>query len=537
MPKIQGFALAARRRRPGLPEATKCLRPGIDFATLESPRRALVLLPRPARQFATCIKKGPVSISRFGRTSALLPRLLGCFLILSLAASLAYSQGFTGGITSGKSKKKVVLRRKLPSAIRLTASSFAIQANAHDKNQADVAQSLSDMLETELLKNDHKLRVEKNSPDFVVSCTITHYEIPAPQSFVRNEVVVQKGHNLEEPKKFYKVTGALDVAYQAKDRAGKVLDSDNFEGKYSREFEEGTNQASDKSIGSKIADPFKRVAGKKTEDTGAPPTPIELRHQLIQQMVTDISTRLVSTEQAVDVYLARGKLDSANKLAESGLWSRYLENLETMTPLANPHDDAYRLYNIGVANEALGYQTEDRAAAKKFLEQASIYYGKAIDGKPDEKFFVEPQNRIETAVTYYRKLEDREKDAAAAARAEEQAKATPAKAAKSDQSPSAQTKAASVAKKPIVSKPPLTNAAAKQKDAPTVPALTNQKIVEMVKSGVDEENVIATIRQAPAVDFDISPDGQIQLAKNGVKGKIVAAMRERSRRAKPTSTN
>jgi hypothetical protein len=59
----------------------------------------------------------------------------------------------------------------------------------------------------------------------------------------------------------------------------------------------------------------------------------------------------------------------------------------------------------------------------------------------------------------------------------------------------------------------------------------------MVKSGVDEENVIATIRQAPSVDFDISPDGQIQLAKNGVKGKIVAAMRDRSRHSKTASSN
>ena len=59
----------------------------------------------------------------------------------------------------------------------------------------------------------------------------------------------------------------------------------------------------------------------------------------------------------------------------------------------------------------------------------------------------------------------------------------------------------------------------------------------MFKSGVDEENIIATIRQAPLVQFDISPDGQIELAKNGVKGKILAAMRERARRSKPATTN
>ena len=466
-------------------------------------------------------------------------RVLLCLFLLGFTASIAHAQGFAGGMTSGKAKKKVVLRRKLPSAVRLSATSFAVKTSAHDKNQADVAQSLSDVLETELLKNDHRMKVEKNSPDFVVSCTITHFEIPAPESFVRNEVVMQKGHSLEEPKKFYKVTGNLDVAYQAKDRSGKVLDSDNFEAKYSRDFESGTNQATDKSFTSKVADPFKRMAGKKTEDSGTPPTPIELRHQLIQEIVTDISTRLVSSEQAVDVYLARGKLDSANKLAESGLWSRYLETLETMQPLPNPKDDAYRLYNIGVANEALGYQTEDRAAARKFLEQASIYYGKAVDGKPEEKFFLEPQTRIETAVAYYKKLGEHQKDEAASVKAPEEPAAKPAKAAKasSSVSPSGASKppAADAARKPSAAKPPLTNAAVKQKETPSVPALNNQKIIEMVKSGVDEDNVIATIRQAPSVDFDVSPDGQIQLAKNGVKGKIVTAMRERSRRKAATS--
>ena len=480
-------------------------------------------------------------VPRFRHPRLYFAAVFACCFGVVLTASFAHAQGFTGGIASGKTKKKVVLRRKLPSAVKLTATSFAVQTTAHDKNQADVAQALSDVLETDLLKNDHRLKVEKNSPDFVVACTVTHYEIPAPQSFVRNEVVVQKGHNLEEPKKFYKITGALEVAYQAKDRSGKTLDSDNFTAKYSRDFEEGTNQATDKSMTSKIADPFKRAAGKKTEDTGAPPTPMELRHDLIQQIVTDISTRLVSTEQAVDVYLARGKLDGANKLAESGLWSRYLENLETMTPFTSPKDDAYRLYNIGVAYEALGYQSEDRVAAKKFLEQASIYYGKAIDGKPEEKFFLEPQNRIETAVAYYKKLEDRQK-------AGVEAEAHPAPA--SGDSKKAGTKAASGAgdsahadnshtarKSLVAAKPPLTTAASRQKEAPAAPALNNQKVVEMVKSGVDEENVIATIRQAPSVDFDISPDGQIQLAKNGVKGKIVAAMRDRSRHSKTASSN
>jgi hypothetical protein len=33
------------------------------------------------------------------------------------------------------------------------------------------------------------------------------------------------------------------------------------------------------------------------------------------------------------------------------------------------------------------------------------------------------------------------------------------------------------------------------------------------------------------VQFDLSPDGLVDLASNGVKGKIVAAMRERAKRS------
>ena len=50
----------------------------------------------------------------------------------------------------------------------------------------------------------------------------------------------------------------------------------------------------------------------------------------------------------------------------------------------------------------------------------------------------------------------------------------------------------------------------------------------MAKSGVDEESIVSAIKDAAHVNFDLTPDGLINLANNGVKGKIVGAMRERS---------
>ena len=444
--------------------------------------------------------------------------LLGC-----LVACSCWAQSFSSGLAG---KKKVVLHRKLPAAVKLDGiSTFGVAGDAKAKDQADVAQSLTDILITELQKNDKRLQESKNSPQMVISFTITRYEIAPPQTSMRSESALQKGHMVQVPKQYYRMIGALEVSYQAKDqKSGQALDSQNLSAKYNREFESGTNQATDKSLGTKFTDPFKKLAGKKVEDEGTPPTPIELRQKLIRDAVTQIAARLVSTDEIVDVLLAHGKqLDSANKLAESALWSRYLETLETMTPFSDPREDAYRIYNIGVANEALGYQAEDHKTASKFLQEAAISYGKAIDARPDEKYFLEPQTRIETAVTYYKKLD-------------EQRVATQEK-------PTTQAADAATAPKAGSTKTATVSSATNAKDKPTstasrasAPGLTNQKVIDMMKGGVDEENIIATIREARSVQFDLSPDAQIQLAQNGVKGKVLAAMRERSRQANRAKT-
>lgn len=479
------------------------------------------------------------------RDSGQILNLLSATLLVSVVITPlnCQGQGFSGSVINGKEKKKVVLHRKLPAAIHVTGSTFQVKATARDKSQADMAQSLSDILEAELQKSDTHLRSEKSSPDLLISCAITHFEIPPPQTFSRNEVVLQKGHSLEEAQAFYKVTGALEVAYQVKEvHSGKVLDSDNISAKYSKEFAQGGNQEAAQSLQSKVMNPFKRAIGKKTEDNEVPPTPLELRQSLIKNVVSQITMTLVNTDENVEVYLARGKLEEADKLAEAGLWSRDLETLETMPPMKTPKDDAYRFYNIAVADEALAYQAEDHATAKKFIEQAAINYGKALEAKPDEKFFLEPQNRIETAAAHYRRLEQRHEQVTQATikEAVEKEPHTSDDAGKpassgTVNSPTAKPSATTLKSKSLNNSaairkprvPPASNASLKQKESGS-PALTNAKVIEMFKSGVDEENILATIQQAANVEFDVSPDGQIELAKNGVKGKIVAAMRARA---------
>jgi len=210
-----------------------------------------------------------------------------------------------------------------------------------------------------------------------------------------------------------------------------------------------------------------------------------LRDMLVKNISYQIVSHLVNTSEQVPVDLAvGGGLDDADKLMDQKLWTRALENLETMTPFGQPAQDAYRLYNLGVVNEALGYQAEDVPRARKYLQEASIDYGKAIDAKPDEKNFLQPQTRIDTALAYYKTLGDQ---AAASAQV---ASAT---------------------------------------NTPAADVLTNADVIAMVAAKLDQGNIIDTIKTSSAVNFDLSAHGQIDLAKGNVNSVIITTMKQKAR--------
>jgi hypothetical protein len=250
---------------------------------------------------------------------------------------------------------------------------------------------------------------------------------------------------------------------------------------------------------------------KGGQDDDTPPTTVELHNRLIQQAAQQIAAHLVNTTEQVEVYLAKGGgLDEADKLMEQKLWSRALEALETMKPFPSPEEDAYRLYDLGVVNEAMAYQADDIQKARKDLQEASIDYGKAIDAKPTEKYFLQPQTRIDTALAHYKVLGDQRAPVASVASAAPEHPATP-------------TKAASVGRTTSSSPPPSSD------------SITNDQVISMVAAGLDEANIIDTIQHAKSVNFDLSVQGQVNLSKNKVSGRIITAMKSRARTSHHTS--
>lgn len=88
-------------------------------------------------------------------------------------------------------------------------------------------------------------------------------------------------------------------------------------------------------------------------------------------------------------------------------------------------------------------------------------------------------------------------------------------------------------------KPPLSNAALKEKLAPPstaptkvaqddTPPLTNEQIIKLFKAGMDEDNLISTITEARSTNFDVSVDGALQLVNAGIKGKVLTAIRRKA---------
>jgi hypothetical protein len=115
---------------------------------------------------------------------------------------------------------------------------------------------------------------------------------------------------------------------------------------------------------------------------------------------------------------------------------------------------------------------------------------------PEEKYFEQTAERIARSIAAYERLDELSASVAA----------LPAPAA-SPPAPSAGTAPAPA--------------------APAAGAMTNTDVIDLRKAGLDDANLIAAIKAAPSVRFDLSPDGLRALLAAKVSNAVIAAMRAR----------
>jgi hypothetical protein len=292
----------------------------------------------------------------------------------------------------GTAKQSVTLERKLPAAVKLPGNSFNVKATAEAAAAANnckalAADKLQSIVETDLIRYNSQLTPNPGAPDTVISIHVLNCSAVSTP-----EYGMQFGKNAGRSQQpmGYKVAADLSVTYEARGRNGSFVDAEPLDVKYNHE----SNNAKAAITG---------LMGKADQE---PHTAEELVQLLADRMAERIAARLVNTNEKVEVLLGKGgPLDDANRYAVAGQWTKYVEVLETIAPFSKPEDDSYRLYNIGVGDEALGYKAETPAAAKKYFEQAVIQYRKAGEANPKEKYFIQPVNRIEVALEHYKILE------------------------------------------------------------------------------------------------------------------------------------
>jgi hypothetical protein len=336
-------------------------------------------------------------------------RMLGKLVLVSsvLFLFLAEAQDF-GSVFGGP--KSVSVKQLLPATVNLNQKRIKIEATAA---MAGTAADLPPILKTKLvtmIQRDPRFIVDDKNPETILRFIITNDYID------ERRVTTGAGAATQNCQVF---TGKLEVSYQAIEASTNApLDSENLS--YAITIEPKKDSGGGALSGVKGV--FSRGSNKEPCGTGGKLTSHEAQDELVDQIVHQMGQRAAPTEEPFDAKLPGKKLEPLSSLAISQRWGTLEEQAERMEKLPKPDDDAYRIYLVALAKEAQAYDLAREAAerdqgkrkdisaedaekefqqAQKYLDDARKLYKDAIQAKPSEKEFREPDGRLERAVTVY----------------------------------------------------------------------------------------------------------------------------------------
>lgn len=334
------------------------------------------------------------------------------FLVFAL--SLVFTPGAEAREGFGFSKKAVELDRRVPPEVVLFGERISVRV-ADDGGHSLQARKLRDLLEESMVSYDTRLRADADAPQIVVALDVR--EVMADESWkqkteyenrqVGTKVEYDsKGNKKEKP--VYKsvpiqvnykdVRGSAQARYRVTDARGTEIHAGNADASWDRSYKHGE---------------------------GAPMAS-ELEKKLIEQVAQEISAKLVGAREPVRVLVPRGSFDRLVATAEQGRWEEYLRQVEGMGALRKPAAEAYRQYAMGVAKEALAYESSDEQNTLELLQSAAEHYRQAVAMNGREKLFAEaysnmwsggeaasPLQRVESGVTNYTRLVEHRQQRAA----------------------------------------------------------------------------------------------------------------------------
>jgi hypothetical protein len=330
-------------------------------------------------------------------------RAFVCVLSLMFLSS-APAQDF-GSLVRGP--KVVSVKRLLPATVNLNQKRILIVAtSAMTGTEADLPNILKTKLVT-MIQRDPRFIVDEKKPETILKFVITNSYIE------ERHMTVGAGSSAQNCTGF---TGKLEVSYQALEVGTNApLDSENLS--HAITMDNRTESGGGlKSLGSVFSHAVVPCG------SGGKSTMHEAWDELVDQIVHQMAQRAAPTEEVFIAKLPGKKLEPLSSLAMSQRWGTLEEEAAKMEKLPKPEDDAYRLYLLALAKEAQAYDLAREAAerdqgkrkdisadeadtefqrAQTYLDDARKLYKDAIEAKPGEKEFREPDARMEQAVTVY----------------------------------------------------------------------------------------------------------------------------------------
>jgi hypothetical protein len=294
-------------------------------------------------------------------------------------------------------RKYIELKTRQPASVRLFNTSIAFTGSSTNREYTPVQESLLATLETELVSNEKTL-VKKNTAheaEWTLSLKVTGFSIANPQQRVET--------NGKSSTSYTRWSGSLNAAYQVLDRTGHVHDASNVSDVYNKEF----NTSGGGGIMSKIPTSIHGMGKKPGAPQVIPQTPEDVKQIMIKDVVQQIATQLGNTTKSLQVEVAVGDehLNRAQEFMDKQLWSRALDELEKTPAYPKPDEEAYRQYDIGLAYEAMSYDSKNASEQRENVFKAAEYYDKSLELNTKEKYFVESVARTKDAIARFKALD------------------------------------------------------------------------------------------------------------------------------------
>ena len=412
------------------------------------------------------------------RRYRILPAIATALIVLTAVPLLA-DPGF--GVIR---KRKIDLNVRRPALIRLANTSIAFRGNVANKEYSPVLGSLEATLETELVSNERTLvKKPAGEAEWVLQLNVTGFSVPAAQKRterVQNNTIT-----------YVRWTGSLNVAYQVVDRNGRVHDADNVSDVYDREVDANASRGT-------TSTNWIPGLSRGGNNDAVPRSEDDVKQILVQSVVLKIASNLGNTVQVVEAQVAAGddNLDRAADFLTRSLWARAIEELEKTKVYPRPEHESYRQYNLGLAYEAMSYESKSPTEQRANLFKAQEYYDKAAELNRGQRYFVDVVARTKDSIARYRTLDAMQKEDLA-------------------------KRATAVTKEP---------AAATNSNAAAVAGkklLTLNEVIELHSANVPQADIIQLIK-ASAVELNLDAATLLAIAKAKLPVPIQTALRQQA---------